>query len=245
MMEKEIYFAWYRLRGIGLVCLCSFVFFFGAYLANQRSMAVNGTVDVGLQPVSHIQREDRKVALSFDLANGCESVRTILSILEKHQTKATFFVTENWAELHQEEIKDIAAAGHDLGSRGTDRQSMVGKTETEIKAEIRKAHDRVQDLTGVSMNLFRAPYGEYDPVLLNAVREAGYLPIGWDIDSEDWKDYGVESILKKVTENEKLSGGSIVRMHGGAEYTPQALETVITGLQEKGYEPVSVSQLLF
>lgn len=55
------------------------------------------------------------------------------------------------------------------------------------------------------------------------------------VDSLDWKDYGADSIIQKCTENKKLGKGSIILMHNGAKYTPEALERVITGLKDKGY----------
>lgn len=64
-------------------------------------------------------------------------------------------------------------------------------------------------------------------------------------DSLDWKDYGADSIIRKCTENKKLGNGSIILMHNGAKYTPEALERVILGLKEKGYELVPISQLIY
>ena len=57
-----------------------------------------------------------------------------------------------------------------------------------------------------------------------------------DSDSLNWKYYGVDSIIKSVVENKHLGNGSIILMHNGAKYTPEALEMVLTGLQNKGYE---------
>ena len=53
-----------------------------------------------------------------------------------------------------------------------------------------------------------------------------------------------DSIVDKVVNHRHLGNGSIILMHNGAKYTPQALEAVITGLQEKGYELVPISQLI-
>ena len=61
----------------------------------------------------------------------------------------------------------------------------------------------------------------------------------------DWKDYGVNSILSKTLDNRKLGNGSILLLHVGAKYTAEALEKIIIGLQEKGYEIVPVSQLIY
>ncbi len=244
MMEKEIYFAWYRLRGLGLVCLCSFVFFFGAYLANQRSIAVSGPAGAQTMPVDCVKRDDNKLALSFDVTGGCGSVQVLLNILEKYGAKATFFVTESWMDAHPEEAKRIVSDGHDLGCRGTDRESMAGLPKEEMKKTLRSAQDRAKALTGARMGLFRAPYGEYDSALIGAATAEGLLPVRWSVDSEDWKDYGVESIVKKVTEHPDLGAGAIIRMHGGASHTAHALESIVTKLQAQGYELTPVSKLV-
>ena len=65
------------------------------------------------------------------------------------------------------------------------------------------------------------------------------------VDSLDWKDYGVESIIKTVLDHKNLQNGSIILCHTGAKYTAEALERLITGLQEKGYEIVPVSELIY
>ena len=244
MMEKEISFAWYRLRGLGLVCLCSFVFFFGAYLANQRSIAVNGLAGAQAMPVDYVQREDGALALSFDVTQGSGDVGLILDILKAQQAKATFFVTADWVDAHPAETKRMADEGHDIGSRGSDRESMTEKSPAEVRRILEETSGKVKNLTGVQMKLFRAPYGEYDSALVSIAVAEGYLPIRWSVDSEDWKDYGIESIIKKVTENTQLDAGAIIRMHGGARHTAQALETIIEDLRQQGYVPTSVSQLL-
>ena len=61
----------------------------------------------------------------------------------------------------------------------------------------------------------------------------------------DWKDYGVDNIIKTVTEHKNLQNGSIILMHNGAKYTAQALPKIIEGLREKGYELVPISELIY
>ena len=65
------------------------------------------------------------------------------------------------------------------------------------------------------------------------------------VDSLDWKDYGADSIVSKVLDHKHLGNGSIILMHNGAKYTKDALARVITGLQEKGFEIVPVSELIY
>ena len=53
--------------------------------------------------------------------------------------------------------------------------------------------------------------------------------------------YGAESIVKKVVGHKHLGNGSIILCHNGAKFTVDALEAMILGLKEKGYEIVPIS----
>lgn len=64
-------------------------------------------------------------------------------------------------------------------------------------------------------------------------------------DSADWKYYGAESIVKEVVDHKHLGNGSIILCHNGAKFTADALESMILGLKEKGYEIVPISQLIY
>lgn len=65
------------------------------------------------------------------------------------------------------------------------------------------------------------------------------------VDSLDWKDYGADSILDTVLNHKSLQNGSIILCHNGAKYTADALEALIAGLEEKGYEIVPISELIY
>lgn len=244
-MEKEKYqIMWYRLRGLGLICLCSLVFFIGAHLANQQSVTVS-TVNSGQTiPLCSVQTEEKKAALTFDAAWNDAQTETILNILKTYEAGATFFVTGEWADRYPESVQAIAASGQELGNLGQSHSDMRGMTEDEIQNEIETVHEKVKQLTGMEMELFRAPYGDYNDTVTAAAEKSGYLPVLYDVDSEDWKDYGVESILRSVVQNPELGSGSIILMHIDANYTAQALESVITNLQSQGYALVTVSDLM-
>ncbi|HHT87724.1 MAG TPA: polysaccharide deacetylase family protein [Clostridiales bacterium] len=196
-------------------------------------------------PIYCVATDEKKVALSFDAAWGNEDTQKILDILAKHNVKVTFFMTGGWVSKYPDDVKKIAAAGHDLGNHSESHKHMTSLSEQECKDEIMKVHNRVKELTGVEMDLFRPPYGDYNNMVVGVARDCGYYTIQWDVDSLDWKDYGADSIIRKCTENKKLGNGSIILMHNGAKYTPEALERVILGLKEKGYELVPISQLIY
>ena len=83
------------------------------------------------------------------------------------------------------------------------------------------------------------------PDVVKTAQKLGYFTIQWDVESLDWKDYGVDSIIKTVTEHKHLGNGSIILCHNGAKYTAQALEPMIVKLKELGYEIVPVSELIY
>ena len=209
------------------------------------SLRVSSNVNGRELPVYSVETEKKQVSLTFDCAWGDEYTDAILAVLSKYNVHSTFFMTGSWVGEYPEDVKKIVAAGHELGNHSESHKNMAQLTDEEQNSEIMSVHEKVKALTGVEMNMFRAPYGEYnDSLILNAEKN-GYFTIQWDINSEDWKDYGKDSILDKVLKSDQLKNGSIILCHNGAKYTTEALDELVAGLQEKGYEIVPVSQLIY
>ena len=175
---------------------------------------------------------------------GNEDTARILEILEKHDVRVTFFMTGGWMNKYPDDVKAILAAGHDLGNHSQNHKQMSTLSLEKCKEELTEPHEFIKELTGNEMILFRPPYGDYNDTVINAAEACGYYTIQWDVDSLDWKDYGVDSIIRTVTEHKHLGDGSIILMHNGAKYTADALDSVITILKEKGYELVPISELI-
>lgn len=227
------------------VCLSVFLCLFAIFLKLKDEITVSNTVNGRELPIYCVETDEKKIALTFDAAWGNEDTATILEILKKHNVHVTFFMTGGWVESYPDDVKAIKEAGHDLGNHSENHKNMSQISEEEKTKELMAVHNKVKELTGADMQLFRPPYGDYDDrVVLNA-KENGYYTIQWDVDSLDWKDYGVDNIINTVVNHKNLGNGSIILCHNGAKYTAEALEAVITGLQEKGYEIVPVSELIY
>ena len=192
-----------------------------------------------------VQTDEKKVALSFDAAWGNDDTQRILDILKEHDVHVTFFMTGGWVESYPDDVKAIYEAGHDLGNHSQNHKNMSQLSDEEKTQELMSVHEKVKELTGVKMQLFRPPYGDYDDAVVLNARENGYYPIQWDVDSLDWKDYGVDSILNTVLNHKALGNGSIILCHNGAKYTADALDALLDGLKEKGYQVVPISQLIY
>lgn len=211
----------------------------------EKVITVSSTVDGRELPIYCVETEKTQIAISFDAAWGNEDTQEILDILKKQDVKATFFMTGGWVESYPDDVKRILEDGHDLGNHSENHKQMSTLSESECREEIMKVHEKVKELTGYEMQLFRPPYGDYNNQVINVTYACGYYPIQWNVDSLDWKDYGVQEIINTVCNHKSLGNGTIILCHNGAKYTAQALDTMITQLKEKGYEFVPISQLIY
>ena len=176
---------------------------------------------------------------------GNEDTQQLIDIMAKHQIKATFFVVGEWVDKYPESVKALHDAGHEVMNHSNDHAHMSELSAEEIVADVAACNEKIEAVTGVVPTLIRPPYGEYDDHVVNAIRSMGMEPIQWDVDSLDWKDYGADSVINTVLNHNALNNGAIILCHNGAKYTAEALETLITGLKEKGYEIVPVSELIY
>ena len=210
----------------------------------EKLVTASSSVNGRELPIYSVETEKPEISISFDAAWGNEDTQKILEILSKHQVKATFFMTGGWVEKYPEDVKKILEDGHDLGNHSENHRQMSQLSAEECRKEIMTVHEKVKKLTGYEMNLFRPPYGAYNNQVIRTAMDCGYYPVQWSVDSLDWKDYGVDSIIKTVCENKALEPGAIILCHNGAKYTAQALDAMLTNLENQGYEIVPVSELI-
>lgn len=195
-------------------------------------------------PIYCVDTKEKVVALSFDAAWGAEDFNNIMDILDKHKVKVTFFMTGGWVDENPECVKTLVEKGHDLGNHSVHHYDMTTISKEQMKTEINDVGKKVEELTGYKMKLFRPPYGAYNNDVIKATYECGYFPIQWNVDSLDWKNYGVQSIIDTVCNHKDLGPGSIILCHNGAKYTAKALDEMLTQLEEKGYKIVPISKLI-
>ena len=193
-------------------------------------------------PVYSVQTTEKKIALSFDCAWGAEDFDSMMETLDKHNVKATFFMTGGFVSDNPECVKTLVEKGHEPGNHSEHHYDMATITAGEMKTEIMDVHKKVKEMTGKDMKVFRPPYGSYNNELIDTVYGCDYYPIQWDVDSLDWKGISAAEITKRVTG--KVTNGSIVLFHNAGEHTPEALPDILNYLLGEGYEIVPISKLL-
>ena len=138
-------------------------------------------------PIYSVDIPEKKVAISFDAAWGADDTPELLRILKENDVLATFFLCGYWVDKYPEEVKTIAAAGHDIGNHGNKHAHGAQLSLEQNKNEILNCHNKLKEITGLECNLFRPPYGEYNNTVLTAADELSYYTIQWDVDILDPK----------------------------------------------------------
>lgn len=194
-------------------------------------------------PIYCVDRDDNKIAISFDCAWGVDYTDKILEGLEEGGVRATFFSVQFWTEKYPEYVKKISDAGHEFGTHSKTHSYMSKLGETEIRAELESSAAAITKITGKEVTLFRPPYGDYDNLLIDTCNSMGIYPIQWDVDSLDWKDLSAADIASRIVD--RVKSGSIILCHNNGLHTAEAVPIVIDTLRAKGFEFVPIGELIY
>ncbi len=195
-------------------------------------------------PIYCVDRSDNVVSLSFDASWGCDSTEKILSVLEKYDVVANYFVVNLWVDKYPELLEKLHKSGRvEIGMHSATHPHMKKLSRSEIEREISLNMSAIEEVTGVKPKLFRAPFGEYSDAVIETAEKLGSKVIQWDVDSLDWKNLSASEIAARVLKGEKP--GSIVLMHNDGKHTAEALPLILEGLKNKNLKPVRISELIY
>lgn len=197
-----------------------------------------------MKPVYEVKTDHKVVALTFDISWGNQTPMPVIEILKEKEVQSTFFLSGPWVKQNPEVVKRIKKDGHEIGSHGYRHINLSNLSKTEIKEEVKKAHKNIKDVAGVDAKLIRTPNGDYNDQVIAGVHEINYEAIQWSVDSLDWMNPGVDTIVERVSK--RSHPGAIILMHASdtCKQTADALPQVIDSLKKQGYKFVTVSELL-
>ncbi len=228
------------LSGLGLLALAVAVLF---VMREVGMYAVNAVSAARSLPIYSVEREEKKIAISFDCAWGTDHTDAILRELERAGVRCTFFMVQFWTEKYPEYVKKIDEAGHEIGTHSKTHSYMSRQSEAEIREELSSSAAAIEEVTGKKVELFRPPYGDYDNLLVDTAKAMGLYTVQWDVDSLDWKDLSATDIAMRIINGVKP--GSIILCHNNGLHTAEALPLIFSTLQNRGYEFVPVGELIY
>lgn len=229
----------------GIIVLSIIAVFFSSIKYIPQVVTVTGQSNEKKMPIHKVERNEKVISLTFDVDRNDKNLDQVLELLNKYKVKASFFVTGTWVDDNPDELKKILFHGHDIGNHGDNHKHMDLLSKEDCEKEIINLHNKVKEITGIDMKLFRPPYGDYNNTVIYTAKNLGYQSIKWSIDSEDWKNYSKEDIVNKCRQKDTLDKGSIILFHTGTKFTLEALEEVILFFGEENYALVPVSKLIY
>ncbi len=225
------------------------IYFLGILIFVALSVFVNSGHSVNTMsekdniPIYCVKTDEKKIAITFDSAWDDADLTEVLQALEDYKCKATFFVVGDFLVKYPERVKEMYEKGHEIANHSDTHPHTNSLSRDEMIKEMEDCDKKIKDITGQEEVLFRAPYGEYNNLLVKTCEDTGRFCIQWDVDSLDWKGLTADMIVKRVTE--KVKNGSIILLHNGAENTAEALPHLLCELKNEGYEFVTVSDLIY
>ncbi|WP_274307618.1 polysaccharide deacetylase family protein [Solibacillus daqui] len=192
-----------------------------------------------------IQTEKKVVALTFDDGPQATHTENVLNLLDQYDAKGTFFIVGQQAEKYPQIVRRMYETGHEIANHTYSHP--YSKSVPKVMKEIEKTNKILYSITGFSTKLFRPVEGNYTDELVTEVAREGYKLVmwSWHLDTEDWKDPGVNKIVNTVLTG--IEQGDVVLFHDGGgnrEQTVQALEKILPELKKQGYSFVTISEML-
>ncbi|MEM6278128.1 MAG: polysaccharide deacetylase family protein [Verrucomicrobiota bacterium] len=183
------------------------------------------------------------VALTFDDGPHATHTPRLLDILKERNVKATFYVVATNARRYPQIMKRIVAEGHEIGNHTVTHGNLTKMTPTEVRSELSRAHEAIVSTTGVAPRTMRPPYGAITTDQKKWIRqEFGYPTILWSVDPEDWKKPGASEVSRRLVSG--ASPGGILLAHDIHSSTIDAMPSTIDQLLGKGFQFVTVTQLI-
>ena len=182
-------------------------------------------------------RVPKAVALTFDDGPSRYTGR-VLSILDRLNARATFFLIGYLAERNPHLVRRELAAGMGVENHSYShpyQPPFDRQPHERIASEIERGRDVLSSI-GAKPTLFRPPGGSFSPLVVDTAETYGQRVVLWSVDPTDWQAGATaKQITKRVLG--AVKPGSIVVLHDGGgdqSETLKALPAIVKGIRHKG-----------
>lgn len=200
--------------------------------------------DLPLSAIRQGNSEKQAVVLLINVDWGTDELRRMLPILKRKNARATFFLSGRWASDHPNLTRLIVSEGHEVATHGHDLThgpkalAAAGR----LKEDIRTSVAVIEEITGRKVKYYAPHKSEVDQTILQTAADLNLQTVLYSLDTVDWNvQYATpERILGTF---QKARAGDLILMHP-KENTVQVLEQAIDLLQSRGYQLVTLSEML-
>ncbi len=187
---------------------------------------------------------EKEVVLTFDDGPWPENTPSVLKTLANECTTGIFFSIGKHATYYPEILKQVAAAGHTIGTHTWSHATLTNKklTEDQRKEEIEKGFSAVKwALGGVSPSpFFRFPALQHPPEMVTYLGTRNIAMFSCDLNSFDFKARNAQQVIDVTMKKLDKQGKGIILMHDFHKHTAEALPALLRKLKEGGYKVVQM-----
>jgi peptidoglycan/xylan/chitin deacetylase (PgdA/CDA1 family) len=198
-------------------------------------------------PVEAIVEEEETMLVALTIDDGPFLwTNQMLDVLAEYDVTATFFLIGGHIRRNTESAQAIFEAGHELANHTWNHVNLGSAELDVVREELESTSEAIREITGEYPVFFRAPFLSVGENLRTVTAEMGMAIISADADGNDWQDITPEQVAQNVLRNAR--DGSIILLHEQFSRTNtrtlEALPLIIADLRERGYEIVSLGELL-
>ncbi len=188
-----------------------------------------------------------RVALTFDDGPSLDHTPRVLDLLRDAGCRATFFVVGQRVESSgaggREILRRMIAEGHEIGNHSFVHGHAPRLSALSLKKDLERCQEAVVNACGARPRLYRPPGGGIDFSVVRSLASTEIeAVVMWSVDPSDWMSPGRETIWRRVAAG--LQPGAVILLHDTGRDTLRALPLIIDMIQARGYEIVTVSELI-
>jgi len=191
---------------------------------------------------SNIDPNRPMIALTFDDGPSAFTV-PILDALEQYGAVATFYVSGSRVQRHSNIVLRASDMGCEIASHSWSHRNLTGLSESSIRTELRNANTVIESVIGRPPSSMRPPYGGINQRGRNVAAELGLPVMLWSLDPSDYTLSNANTIYNRVISN--VRNRDIILLHDTSRSTADAARRLIPALIERGYQLVTVSELMY
>ena len=182
------------------------------------------------------------VALTFDDGPG-KLTNQVLDILERYDAVATFYVIGMQVEDHSETILRAVNMGCEIANHSWSHRSLERISIDSVRTQLQTTNFVIESITGVAPVSMRPPFGRTNSNVQSISRDLGMSVVMWSVDPSDYLEKSAYSIYSHIMG--EVRDRDIILLHDVYDRSIEATRSLVPELIERGFQLVTVSELLY
>lgn len=184
----------------------------------------------------------KMIAITYDDGPHPTITPTLIKLLKQKRAKATFFLLGQQVKAYPKVAAQLNDPDFEIANHSYTHPQLTKLSAAGVKSELSKTEGLIEEIFGTRSTLMRPPYGAANDGVKKICANEGYRVILWDVDTNDWRKRPASVMTKFVTDN--AGDGSIILFHDRYQASVDSSEQIIDHFQARGYQFVTVSELL-